>query len=146
MPSLGLKRQDLQRHNRKTVTFTGAAGLGAAGTVALFTVTGKVLVNAIIPHCSTLLTATGAATVALGVTNATTLFIAATTATDIDADEFWVDTAPDISGVAIPAALKDIAVSQNIFLTIAAADVSTGTMTFDIYWQPISDGASVAVA
>lgn len=144
MPSLGLKRQDLQRHNRKTVTFTGAAGLGAAGTVALFTVTGKVLVNAIVAHCSTLLQTTGAATVALGVTNATSLFIAATTATDIDADEFWVDTVPDISGVAIPAAMQNVAISQNIFLTVATADINAGVVTFDIWWQPISDGAMVA--
>lgn len=130
----------------KTVTFTGAAGAGAAGAVSLFTITGRVHVVSIVPYCSTLLTETGGtATLALGVTGSTALFIAATGATAIDAGEFWVDTSPDLAGIAIPAALKDVAIAANIIATVADADINAGVIAFDVYYRPLtSDGALVA--
>ena len=131
---------------RKTITFTGAANLGAVGNVPLFTTTGEVLVAILVPFCTTDLTeALATATLALGVTGATTLFIAATTATAIDAGEFWVDTAPDPNGIAIPAALKDIAITDNIVGTVAAQAVNGGVLRLDCYWMPLSaDGSLVA--
>lgn len=131
---------------RKTVTFTGAAGAGAAGAVSLFTITGRVQVLAIVPYCSTLLTETApTATIALGVTGAAALFIAATGAIGIDAGEFWVDTAPDLAGVAIPAALKDVAIAADIIATVADADINAGVIQFDVWYRPLSeDGALVA--
>ena len=132
------------RHAAKTVTFTGAADLGAIGNVPLFTVTGEVLVVIMSPFCTVLLTG-ATATLALGVTGSTALFIAATTGTDIDANEFWVDTAPDPNGIAIPAALKDIAITDNIVGTVAVAAVDTGAIRFDVWWRPLSvDGNLVA--
>lgn len=132
---------------RKTVTFTGAAGAGAAGSVALFTISGRVLIVALVPYCSTLLTETGGtATIALGVTGSTSLFIAATGAIGIDANEFWVDSSPDLAGVAVPAALKDIAISANILATVADADINAGVIAFDVYWRPLSDGATLVAA
>src|SRR3990167_10262985 len=92
-----------------TVTFTGAANLGEVGAVPLFTVTGEVLIERIVPFCTVNLTeAAPTATLALGVTGSTGLFIAATTATDIDANTFWVDTGPDANGIAVPSSLTDI--------------------------------------
>lgn len=128
-----------------TRTFTGAAGLGAVGSVALFTVTGEVLIERIVPFCTTLLTeALATATIALGVTGSTSLFIAATNAVDIDANEFWVDTTPDANGIALPAALKDIVITDNIIATVAAQNVDAGAIRFDVYWRALSSDGSVA--
>lgn len=128
----------------KTIAFTGAANLGAIGNVPLFTVTGEVLINAIVAFCTEDL-AGATATLALGVTGATALFIAATTGTDIDLGEFWVDTVPDPNGVALPAAVKEIVITDNIVGTVATAAISDGTIRWDCYWRPLSsDGLVVA--
>jgi hypothetical protein len=127
----------------KTITFTGAASLGAVGTVPLWTVTGRILLVDFSSFCTTLLTTTGAATLAAGVTGTTGGLVAATTATDIDANEWWVDTAPDTGLVALPAACKDTLISTNIFLTVAAFDISTGVMEFYCHYIPLSSGAGL---
>lgn len=135
----GLKRSTV------SVTFTGAANLGAVGAVPLFTVTGEVLVAYLVPFCTTLLTqALATATLALGVTGSTSLFIAATTAIDIDANEFWIDTTPDANGIALPAALKDIIITDNIIGTVAAQAVDSGVLRFDCWWLPLSSDGLVA--
>lgn len=131
----------------KSITFTGAANLGAVGAVPLYTVTGEVLVVALIPRCETNLgEAAATATLALGVTGSTSLFIGATNAVDIDADEFWVDTSPDAAGVALPAALKDIAITADIIGTVAAQAVNAGVLEFVLYWLPLSADANVVAA
>ncbi|MBI4637687.1 MAG: hypothetical protein HY727_15220 [Candidatus Rokubacteria bacterium] len=129
----------------KSLAFTGAANLGAVGNVPLFTVTGEVLIVAFVPFCTVDLAGAGA-TLALGVTNATALFIAATTATDIDLGEFWVDTTPDPNGVALPAALKDIAITDHIVGTVAVAAITAGTIRWDCYWIPLSSDGKVVAA
>lgn len=144
---VGLILPGQDRIVRKTITFDAGVGTGAVGAVPLFTVTGEVLVSALIPFCTTLLTeAAATATLALGVTGSTSLFIAATNAVDIDADEFWVDTAPDPNGVAIPAALLNVAIEENIIGTVAAQNVDSGVIRLTCFWRPIStDGNVVAV-
>src|SRR5512145_721060 len=133
------------RRASKTITFTGAAGLGAVGAVPLFTVTGEVLVCYLVPWCSVDLTEAGAtATLALGVTGSTSLFIAATTATAIDAGEFWTSTTPTANGVALPAALKDIVTTDSIIGTVAAQAVNGGALRLDCYWLPLSSDGNVA--
>lgn len=123
----------------KLVTFTGATGLGEVGAVPIFTVTGEVIVVYLVPTCMALLTeAAATATIALGVTGSTSLFIAATNAVDIDAGEFWVDTTPDAAGIAVPAALRDIAITANIIGTVAAQNVDSGAIRFDLWWRPLS--------
>lgn len=130
---------------RKTVTFTGAANLGAVGAVPIFTVTGDVLVVRLVPVCTVDLTeALATATLALGVTNSTALFVAATTATAIDAGEFWVNTTSQADGFALPAALKDILVTQNIIGTVATQAVNGGAIRFDCHWIPLSADGNVA--
>lgn len=133
------------RFATKTVTFTGAASLGAVGAVPIWTTTGEVMVVALVPYCTVNLTeAAPTATLALGVTGSTALFVAPTTATDIDAGEFWVDNAPDANGVAVPAALKDIAITDNIIGTVAAQNVTAGAIRFNIWWMPLSVDASIS--
>lgn len=109
-------------HATKTITFDGT--VGAVGATTVFSVSGEVLVERLVCMCTDSLTDTGTAgtpTISLGVTGSPALFIAATTTTDIDVDELWVDTGPDANGVAVPAALKDIAITDDIILTVANA-------------------------
>ena len=126
-----------------TVTFTGAANLGAVGAVPLFTVTGDILVLALAAFCTTSLTeAAPTATLALGVTGSTAIFIAATTATTIDAGQYWLTTTPGSVALALPAALKDIVVTADIIGTVAAQAVNGGVLRVDCYYLPLSsDGA-----
>ena len=126
---------------QRTLTFDGNASFGAIGNVPLFTVSGEILILSLIPFCTTDLVG-ATATLALGVTGATALFIAATTATDIDANEFWVDTTPDANGVAIPAGLKDVASTDNIVGTGATAAITAGVIRFDLFWLPLSADAA----
>ena len=132
---------------QKSITFTGAANLGQAATnTTIFTVTGEILVVALVPFCTVNLGESGAtATISLGVANApaATLFIAATNSVDIDADDFWVDTAPDPFGIALPAALKDIIITDNIVAACAVTNTNAGTIRFDMYWMPLSANAAV---
>ena len=128
----------------KTVTFTGAANLGAVGAVPIFTVTGEVIIEKLVPWCTVDLTeAAPTATIALGVTGSTSLFIAATTGTVIDVGEFWVDTTSRANGFALPAALKDIVITDNIIGTVAAQAVNGGAIRFDCYWKPLNGGSLV---
>lgn len=133
------------RKLRKTITFDGSAGSGAVGTVLVGTVTGEVVIKRIIPYCTTDLTqASATATASLGVTSKAALFIASTTATAIDANEFWVDSGPDPNGIAIPAALKDIAITDNIIITVGSQAINGGVLEFDIVWEPISEDGDVS--
>ena len=134
---------DPLRVARKTITFDSGTGTGAIGAVPLFTVTGEVLVSKIVPYITTNL-AGSSATIALGVTGGVEDFIAATTATDMDADEFWVDTTPDANGVAIPAALQDILITDNIIGTVATAAISGGVVDITVFWRKISVDGNVA--
>lgn len=142
---MGMFTPSSLRHSQFTKTYANTAGNGAVGSVTLFTVTGEIQVIALVPFCTTLLTeAAPTATIALGVTGSTSLFVAATNAVDIDANEFWVDTTPDANGVAIPAALKDIVITDNIINTVAAQGVTAGVIRYDLYWRPLSSDAAVA--
>jgi hypothetical protein len=135
----------INRTVSKTLTFTGAANLGQIGAVPLFTVTGEVRIITLVPFCTVNLTSAGGGNLALGITGSTSLFVAATVATAIDAGEFWVDTTPDPNGIALPAALKDIIITDNIIGTVDTGDVTAGAIRFDVLYQPLStDGLVVA--
>lgn len=141
-----LSAKDMRRAS-KTVTFTGGAGAGATGSVNVFTVTGEVLIVALVPYCTTLLTeAAPTATVSLGVTGTTALFLAATNSVNIDADEFWLDTDPgSVTDAVIPSTLKDVAISGNVIITCATQNTTGGVIRFDCWWMPLStDGNLVA--
>ena len=132
---------------RKTITFTGAANLGAVGAVPLFTITGKVIVLSISGLCTVNLTeAAPTATLALGVTGSTSLFIAATTATGIDVDEFWVSTTPTAAGIALPAACQNIVISADIIGTVAAQAVNAGAIDMTVWYRPITTDGALAAA
>ena len=134
---------------RKTITFTGAAGLGAVGDVDLFTVTGEILVVAIIPFCTTNLVENGATTlISLGTTSIVAQFIAVSEPEDIDANEFWTAAAPVAGSLALPALLQDTLIPgavDDILITVTTDTVTGGVLEVTLQWRPISaDGAVVA--
>lgn len=131
---------------RKTITFTGAAGLGAVGAVPLFTLTGRVIVDKIVAVCTVDLVSAGGGTLALGVTGATSQFVGATTATAIDAGKVWVSTTPTAAAIAIPAACKDTPIAADIIGTIATADVTAGAIVIDVWYSPLTDDGELVAA
>ena len=129
---------------RNTVTFTGAASLGAVGSVPLFTVTGAVLVKFIAGYVGTSLTG-ASATIALGVTGSTSLFIGATTATGMTStNNIWTSTSPTAAGLALATAGKEIIVTANIVGTVAVANVTGGVLTVWVAWLPLSSDGNVS--
>ena len=130
---------------RKTITFTGAANLGAIGAVPLFTVTGEVMVAFLVPYCTVLL-AGATATLSLGVTGGVADFVAVTTATEIDADEFWTSTTPAANSIALPAALKEILITDDIIGDVLTAAITAGAIELTCYWWPLSTDGKVEAA
>ena len=115
--------------------------------MTFFTVTGEVLILFNVPFCTVSLTeAAPTATISLGVVGATTIFIGATTAVDIDAEEFWVDTVPDPNAVDLADAVLDKAITDNIIATIAAQNVTAGAIRIDLWWLPLSADGNVVAA
>lgn len=135
----------------KSVTFTDTAGNGATGTVAIFNVTGSVLVSWMYAVCTVDLV--GASSVSLGTAGDVDGFIAATTGTDIDAGEVWTAASP-AAGSKSPLVVNTGGlvtsqgpkfVRENIIMTVSSAAVSAGAMTFIAVWTPLSsDGLLVA--
>ena len=136
----------------KTVAFTGAAGNGAVGTVALFTTTGQVDIDPLPVYCSEDLV--GAATLDWGVVgNADKinqiLVIAAqfADATTFDAGDWWGNNGNTTATVAIERSGSARGViSANVILTIGANAVTDGTLVFYIWWRPLSAGATLVAA
>lgn len=126
----------------KTIAFTGAAGLGAQGTTAIFTVTGDVLASVFAVCTEDLAGAT--ATISLGLIGNTTAWIAATTATDLDANESWVDNAPGIGEA--PTAVRIAPQGADITFTVATADITDGTLIFYCLWRPLSSDGNIVAA
>lgn len=136
------------RRATKSITFDATAGKGQAATnTTWFTVTGEVLVRYVIGFCTLDLTeAAPTATITLGVTGSTALFIAATNAVDLDANEFWVDATPDARGVALPAALKETAITDDILSAVAVANINGGTLRIDVWWMLLSANGNLVAA
>lgn len=131
----------------KTVTFDGNANLGAVGNVPLFATTGEVWVVRLITFCTSDLTeALATATLVLGVTGSTTLFIGSTNAVTIDTGQFWVSTSPTGNGIALPAPMTDIVITDNIVGTVGAQAINGGVLRFDLFWRPLSSNGLVVAA
>ncbi len=130
----------------KTVEFDGAAGSGAVGTVALFTVTGNVAFR-ILAYCTEDLVSGGGGTCEVGVAGNTPGLIAQTTATAIDNGEIWYNNTP-VAGVTAVTNIAQyvIANGADIILTVGTGDVTDGTITFDLYFTPLSSTGTVVAA
>ncbi len=139
-----------QRVVSKTITFTGASGLGLHGTATTaFTLAGGfVLVEYIAGRVTTNL-AGATATVTLGITGSTTLFIGTTTATAmLTSAEVWATTTPTAAGIAAPAADKGIIINGSVLVssTHVSADVTSGVLEINCIWRPLTPGATLVAA
>ena len=156
MPPMIISPPGYVRRTSASVTFTGAANLGATGTnTPFFTVTGEVLIVYLVPTVVlTLGESAASSSIALGVTNSTGLFIGATSVTTLVTGEFWTEAtgggAPN-AGVGLPAAgtaapqLKDVAITANILTAhTGVGNTNSGTLRLDCYYVPLSSDGLVA--
>ena len=138
------------KFTRKIFTFTGAAGFGAIGNCVLFTVTDAVHLVSVDAAVDTTLTVdggTGAASLSLGTTGTTTLFVAATTATLLTStNKLWYSATPNAAGIALPAIEKDIAIQQNIVVAVTSSGtqlVNAGRVRVAVTYIPITEDGSL---
>jgi len=111
-------------------------------TTNLFAVTGDVLVG-IFGVCTTSLTGTSG-TVEVGVSGNTAALIPKTTATEIDANDIWLDTSPSV-GVDVTDSLSFYIVVNglDIIETVATTDIATGQIYYICLWRPLSPDGNV---
>lgn len=127
---------------KKTIAFDGSAGNGAVGTVNIFQVTGDVVLT-VLPACTEDV-AGATATAALGTAANTTGLVASTTATNIDAGRWWIDSTPaDIESLPSPRIVTN---GADIVLTVGTANITDGTITFYALYRPLSADGAVAPA
>lgn len=139
---------------KKTITFAGGTtdawgdDDGALDGAAIFTVTGAVKAQ-VFGICTTNLAGTG--THAVGVAGATTIYLPTELATDVNAGDFVVNNATVgaylIYGAQTAAAgnfPEYILNGQDIIMTIATADITSGVIDYYCIWNPISSDGSVA--
>ncbi len=140
MPGLALLSR-VPKHFENTITFTGAANLGAVGTVPIATVTGRDLIHHLSAFCSTTMVTTTAGEIELGVASNTAELIAQIAdAGDLIATEFWVDATP--TKINADNAIVDKVVAANIILTVGTSPMTAGVIEFVFYWSPLSlDGS-----
>lgn len=123
-------------------TVSGAALSGGLDPyIPLITNTGAALVSVLALCTEDLAGAT--ATLEIGSAADTDALVAATTATDIDNNEFWYSNAPAIS--LATSAIPSKVIAGNIGVTGKVANVSNGTLKFFIWVRPLGD-AVVALA
>lgn len=125
---------------RKRITFDGTAGKGAVGTVLGASVTGGIAITRLGILCRTLLLSAGGGNLSFGPTNAPTGLIAATVATAIDENEWWVDTGPDPE---VAAAIVDKLISENLIFTVDTGAVTAGVLDLCFYWHGMTKDARV---
>lgn len=125
---------------RKTITFDGKSGSGAVGTVKVGDVTGAVCILYGGVRCTTSLDG-ASATIELGTAADTDGLVATTTATDLDAGEFWQDSTPEAG---VSNAIVNKLVTGDIIITVGTAAVSAGVIEVVFYWVPLSSDGQLA--
>jgi len=127
---------------KKTITFDGgttnAIGdyTGTSNPFTIFEITGDISCL-VIGICKTSLV--GAATLEVGVTDATDALIAQMT-NDVNAlvvNEAWVDATPSLAE-SRPLRAHIIGGGLDIIGTVGAADLTAGVIDFYCFWQPLS--------
>lgn len=135
-------------HETKTMTFAGGTANdpgdydGTGNPATLFTVTGDVLVY-IMGVCKT--TLVGAATLEVGVTNATAALLAQIAdATVLAVNEGYVDATPTLGETFTPQH-HIIGGGLDIIQTIGTTNITAGKIDYHCFWRPLSvDGDVVA--
>lgn len=127
----------------KTVTFTGAAGLGAVGLIPVFDLTGLVVCVKCVAWCTDDLISAGGGSVSLGSVPNVVGLIAATVATTIDTGEMWLTTAPGVGTVSIPAVMTNAVWGSDISMDVTVSAITAGVLNFYLEYFPLSVGAAV---
>ena len=140
----------IRRHVRKTIAFDGTAGNGAVGSVAVFTLTGRVRVDEWIAFCTETLADAGGgtpATLDFGVTGNTDVFTFATPLSPADGlliNQLWAyDLAAAVGGIAA-APGPDFYIAANPILTVANEAITNGTLVIDMWYYPVTDDGALA--
>lgn len=142
---------------KKIVTFAGGTtdawgdDGGALDGGALFTVTG-VVKCIVVGKCTTNLA--GGATLEVGITGATAIFMPQTTDTDIDAGDIWLNNATPVTYYIVgesEAAADNLPIymlnGNDIILTVTGGtNTTSGVVEFYCYWTPISSDGNVVAA
>ena len=124
----------------KSITFDGAAGSGAVGTVAVATITGSVLLKYLTARVLT--TLVGAATLELGTAaDINGLIAQVAPATNLADGDFWIGSA---SPAGVGAAATDLAVEGNAILTVGSANITAGKIEIVGFWLPLSADGNMA--
>lgn len=139
---------------KRTITFLGGTTNawgddgGTLDGAALFTVTGLVKAR-LVAACTTDLTG-ATATIEVGITGATAIFMPTETATEIDAGQIWLNDAGNTTYAIIgeeDAAADNFPLyllnGNDIILTVKTANVETGVLDFYCIWEPISSDGDV---
>jgi len=86
------------------------------------------------------------AKLSLGTANTVAEFLAATTATELDAGEIWQSTtgASNVSSLAHTSLVDYFINDDDIGYLIATTATTAGSMRFHCWWEALEDGASVA--
>ena len=129
------------RHVRKTITFSNTAG-----TVTVFTTTGRVFGALITAFCTADLIEDGAVTsIELGGATDPDALIVQTDPATIDVNEWWPGASP-VGGIVQADAIQvDWMTDEDIILTITGgADLDSGEFIFDVWFFPITDDGNLS--
>jgi hypothetical protein len=139
---------------KRTITFLGGTtdawgdNGGALDDTALFTVTGLVIAR-VMAVCKTDL-ASSNGTLTVGIAGAVSIFLPVETATQIDADQIWVNDAANstyiIAGEEQAAAdnlPEYLLYGNDILLEIGTGDITGGVLDFYCQYRPISSDAKI---
>ena len=116
-----------------------------AVSVALFTVTGTVIVR-VIAVCEVVCASAAGCNGSVGIAAAPAAIIALTDLTLLAAQEIWHDNAPDAEIEALTV-LREFIISDGNDIALAlSAQADSGTVAFYCFWTPVSDdGALIPV-
>lgn len=144
----------LVRAPTKTIAFTGASGLGAAGsTTTVYTITGRVkLVYGSIFCTETLVSASNLGTISMGVAADVEAYRAAIVvgAGTIAANDWWGAAGDTMAGLgrdwvtnADAAEAVNAFLSQDIIIDCLTQNTTDGTLVIDCWYIPLTAGASL---
>src|SRR5207249_1727635 len=114
--------------------------------IALFAITGRVLINKVTAFATTGMTSAGGGTMSVGTATNVASIIQVTTATNLATNEWWVDPTA-ASGIASPlyvhtggniASNYEKVCHEAIQINILVANITAGVIVFDCWYTPIT--------
>lgn len=131
----------------RTITFTGAANLGAVGSpITIWTLTGRVHLVELYQFVSTAMASTlNTGTIACGTAASTEDFFAAfTVGAGVMATGDWFDGSVSVPEIGDGMMHNGKVLNANLIFTIATNPITSGVLVVDGYYMPLTAGASLA--